>query len=369
MKWSYHRYLANTKLIAENESTLKVESPTPIADILDIFTEFYICRIAADGRPILGTGRYRVAEFEKEKGRAVLEYANPADRDDQTPQRIVATAEPSAERRVSELKDGIVDAALNLERVEGKLLFEPGFQWGRAANTLSSIFYLNCKQGIFTSPKARLAVNHAVDTEALVRDVFHGLAIPSTTVVSQFHLGARDEATPIPYNVSEARRLLEGVDTSKPVVIRTPTFMPDRAEAMARFVASSLEAIGLKVVMEVETDRAAYARQVGLEKRIGDMALFDSSPHSTFRVLNDKVDSTTQAVWWQGYQDAETDRLIQLANEAVEDEDRQVAYSLALDRLREDPPWIYLVHPVEVFGARLDLAGVSLNCKGSLDIA
>jgi len=369
MKWSYNRYFANARFIAENERTVVVENPMPLADILDIFTEFYICRVAADGQPVLGTGRYRVVEFNKEEGRAVLEYAKPSDNEALSPQRIVATAEPSAEKRLEQLRQGIVDAALNLERVEGELEFEPTLQWGKAANTLSVIYYLNCLQGIFTSPKARLAVNYAIDTEALIREVFHNLAIPATTIVSPFHLGADQAALkPIPYDVAKARQLLAGLDTTTPISLRTPKYMPERALAITRFVVAALEAVGLNVVADVETDRPAYARQVGHDKRIGDMALFDSSPHSTYRVLDDKISSINRAVWWQGYEDAEVDRLIQVANHSVQDGDRQNGYGQCLSRLNENPPWLYLVHPVEVFAAKLDVRGLSINCKGALDI-
>ncbi|KAH6674798.1 hypothetical protein B0J14DRAFT_22253 [Halenospora varia] len=368
MRWSYHRYLAHAKFIAEDDRIIRVENPEPIADILDVFTEFYICRVAPDGKPVLGTGRYRVIEFAQEEGRAVLQHANPNGRNCYSPYCIIATAEPSAEKRLNYLFEGSVDIALNLERVEEELKFESNFQWGRVTNTLSIIYYLNCHEGIFASAEGRLAVNHAVDTTALVREVFHNLAIPSTTVVSPFHLGAAETLTRIPYDVAEARRLLEGLDTSKPVVLRTPTYMPERAEAITRFVAASLEAVGLHVVVEVEADRPAYARQVGLEKKIGDLALFDSSPHSTYRVLDDKISSVTRAVWWQGYHDTEVDRLMKIANDTVLDEDRQDAYGRVLERLRQNPPWLYLVHPIEVFGAKKDLQGLSLSCKGVLEI-
>jgi hypothetical protein len=144
--------------------------------------------------------------------------------------------------------------------------------------------------------------------------------------------------------------------------------MPDRAEAITSFVVKSLKAVGLMVEVEVEEDRAAYARRVGLEKKIGHMALFDSSSQSTFRVLDDKTSSETKAFWWQGYQDAAVDDLIKVASCAVEHEDREEAYSVCLKRLRENPPWLYLVHQGEVFAARLGLQGLSLDCKGVLNI-
>ncbi|RDW59159.1 hypothetical protein BP5796_12083 [Coleophoma crateriformis] len=368
MRWNYHRYLAHTQITADDHWNITVASPEPIADILDIFTEFYICRVAADGKPVLGTGPYRVMEFDASEGRAVLEHASGTEQG-RRPQRIIATAEPSAEKRLGQLRDGIVDVALNLERVEEELHFDPNFQWGRALNTLSIIYYLNCQEGMFTTANARLAINHAIDTAALARDVFHNLAVPSATVVSPFHLGAQEAALePISYDVAKARQLLEGMDISVPIVLRTPTYMPERAEAITRFVVSSLEAVGLKVAVEVEVDRPAYARQVGLDKNIGDLALFDSSPHSTYRVLNDKISSETRAIWWQGYEDREVERFIEMANHAVEDGARQAAYRQVLERLRENPPWLYLVHPVQVFAARLDLEGFCLNCKGVLDI-
>lgn len=363
MKWSYARYLKDARITAEGAGIVRVENPEPIADILDIFSEFYINRFDASGHPLLGTGRYRVAEFEPLK-RAVLERING----DAGPQRIVALAEKHAEARYEQLRGGIADAVLNLERVEGRLVFDDAFEWGRAANTLSVMYYLNCSEGIFRSAAARLAVNHAVDPAAMAAEIFQGLAVPSSTIVSPFHLGAAKAGLqPIAYNPEKARRLLEGVDAGDTIRLRTPTFMPERAPEMSRFVAASLEAIGLKVEIETELDRPEYARQIG-RKEMGDMAIFDSSPHSTYRILNDKISSETQAVWWQGYDDAETEVLIKAANNAVEDGARDVAYARCLTRLHQNPPWLYLVHPVDVFAARRGIGGLSIDHKGTLNI-
>lgn len=363
MKWSYARYLANARISAEGAATVRVDNPDPIADILDIFSEFYIGRLDAGGRPVLGTGRYRVAEFEPTR-RATLERASGAG----GPERIVALAEKQADIRHAQLQDGAVDAALNLERIEGRLAFDEAFDWGRAVNTLSVMFYLNCSRGIFRSAQARRAVNHAVDTAAIAQEIFHGLAVPSATIVSPFHLGAAQaNLSPIAYDPETAKRLLGGVEAAGPIRLRTPTFMPERAPEISRFVAASLERVGLEVEIEVETDRPEYARQIG-RKEMGDMAIFDSSPHSTYRILNDKISSVTRAVWWQGFDDAETETLIAAANRAVGDHDRQRAYARCLTRLHHNPPWLYLVHPVDVFAARKGIGGLSIDHKGTLDI-
>ncbi len=364
MKWSYARYLADAKISAENDTTILVRNKHPIADILDIFTEFYICRFAPDGQPVLGTGPFRVVEFEP-KARAVLERVSGSDE----PTRVVAIAEPSADKRLALLRAGDVDAALNLERVEGRLAFDAKFQWGRAVNTLSVMYYLNCQEGIFRVPNARLAANYAVDTARIADEIFHGLAVPSASIVSPFHLGmATAGLLPIGYDPEKARELLREIGGSKRIKLRTPTFMPERALQVSRFVAAALDAVGFEVEIEVETNRPEYARQIG-RKEMGDLAIFDSSPHSTYRILNDKISSATRAVWWQGYDDAEAERLIAAANSAVEPHARERAYAACLTYLNANPPWLYLVHPVDVFAAGKEIAGLSIDHKGTLIIA
>ena len=143
--------------------------------------------------------------------------------------------------------------------------------------------------------------------------------------------------------------------------------MPERAPQISAHVAASLRDVGFTVDVETEHDRPEYARQVGA-KRIGDLAIFDSSPQSTFRVLDDKVSSRSRAVWWQGYDDPQADDLIAAAGAAVTPGEREAAYARCLARLRANPPWLYLVHPVHVFAAAPAVGGVTIDPRGSLVI-
>ncbi|KAJ4332428.1 hypothetical protein N0V95_009667, partial [Ascochyta clinopodiicola] len=286
MPWSYSRYFARTEIVAKDDRTVRFTSPEPFADVLDILCEFWPVRFAANGKPVLGTGPYEVVEFERENGigKATLQRVNPSRHGG--PHIVIATHEPDGGKRLQLLKDGVVDVALNLERADDlkSIDFNPSLQWGRITSTLSAMFYLNCTQGLFQSPDARRAVNLAIDNDALVAQVYRGLAIPSATIVSPFHLGSAEaNLHPIPFDPDTARKLLEPLDTSTPITLRTPTYMPEHAEKIARFVATSLQAVGLAVEIQVETNRPEYARSIGLRKQIGDLALFDSTPNSTFR--------------------------------------------------------------------------------------
>jgi peptide/nickel transport system substrate-binding protein len=201
-----------------------------------------------------------------------------------------------------------------------------------------------------------------------VRDVFRGLAVPSTTIVSPAHLGMATAAlAPIPCDPARARALVEGLGGPRDLLLRTPTHMPERSPEISRFVADALERIGFRVAIETEEDRPEYARQVG-RKRIGDLAIFDSSPHSTFRVLDDKISSAQRAVWWQGYRDAPTQELVAAANAAVSHEAREAAYAACLRRLQQNPPWLYIAHPVALAAARPGAPPLALDAKGTIAI-
>ena len=365
MKWSYARYLAAARISEGEGNSVIVENPEPFADILDIFSEFYISRRDAAGHDTLGTGPYRITDFTPGR-KAIL--ARVAAQSDSLPDRIMLEAAAHAEDCWRMLGEGETDVAIHLDHMEHPPPVDARFDWGRRLNPLSVMFYLNCASGAFTAPDLRLAANLAVDKTKLVQTVFHGLAETAATIVSPAHLGMQSaKLDPIPFDPARARRLLDHAGGPRAITLRTPTAMPERAPEISRFVADALNDVGFKVTIETQADRPEYAREVG-RKEIGDLALFDSSPHSTFRVLNDKISSRTKAVWWQGYDNPQMEALIRAANDTVEIGAREAAYAACLRHLNEDPPWLYLVHPISLFAARLGVVPLALTSKGTLHV-
>lgn len=363
MPWSYARYFAGASFTARTADCLEVHLPQPFGDIVDVFSEYYLCRETADGAPTLGTGPYRVSDWQAGQS-ATLERVGG-----NGPQRLRLIAEPDADARWEALRDGVVDIAHHLERRDTPQRRDPRFSWHLQANTLSVMSYLNASSGLFSHPQARLAINHAVDVDAIIAELFHGLAVPTASVVSQFHLGSAQAALqPIPYAPERARVLFSTLEHSAELVLRTPLHMPERAAEVTAMVQQALAAVGVTARIERQTDRPEYAREIG-RKQMGDVAIFDSSPHSTYRVLNDKVSSATRGVWWQGHDDPQLETLILNANHALGHAARAVAYGRCLARLHANPPWLYLFNPVEIAAARPGLDGVSLNHKGLLLIS
>jgi peptide/nickel transport system substrate-binding protein len=153
MPWSYARYLKTAIISSRDNKTVCIENPEPFTDIQDILCEFYPCRMDKDGKPILGTGKYRVVEFERQNyvGKATLHRVDKSEVE--TPEVIIAIQNQDGERRLEALRVGVVDVALNLERADDLTVidFDPALSWGRVSTTLSAMFYLNTTKGIFSS--------------------------------------------------------------------------------------------------------------------------------------------------------------------------------------------------------------------------
>jgi peptide/nickel transport system substrate-binding protein len=363
MPWSYARYLDGARYEALSRDVVGITTTAPLGDLPEILSEFHLIRADASGAPVIGTGRFRVVEHAP--GRALLAAVDSTTQ----PSRVTLIAERDAEARHALLASGGADAALHMERMRAPLPPTPGIAWIRAVNTLSVMFYLDCGKGLFASPEARLAANLAVDRQRILDEALHGLGVLATTIVSPFHLGARKAAlVPIPHDPERAKRLFAQAGATEPILLRTPTHMPERSPEITAMVAQDLERAGVPCRIETEHDRPEYARQIG-RKRIADMAIFDSSPHSTYRVLSDKISSRVKGLWWQGHDDPELEPLIEQANRTLDDAARAAAYARCLRRLHENPPWLYLLHPVEAVGARDTLRGLSLDPRGILRIA
>ncbi|PJE30931.1 peptide/nickel transport system substrate-binding protein [Pseudooceanicola antarcticus] len=360
MPWSYARYLAGAQITADGP-TLTIETPKPFPDLPEILSEFYLPRMDAAGRPVLGTGPWQVEDFTA--GQQVLLRR----REDGRQLRFVAM--PLAEDRLAALQAGQVQAATHMERLEHILRGIDGFAWQEQTSTLSVMAYMNGFEGAFTDPNARLAANLALDRQRLAEEVMGGLAQPSDTIVSPWHFGHEAGGlSPLRYDPEEARRLLALSEGPREVVLRSPTYMPEGAPEIARFMAEAWNAIGFETRVEIAEDRPQYARDIG-EKRMGDAAIFDSSPHSTFRVLDDKISSLSRAVWWQGVSDAQVDAGFDAARHLTDTTERATAYGRLLRRLQAAPPWAYLFHPVLCLAHVPALQGLSLDHKGILRIA
>jgi peptide/nickel transport system substrate-binding protein len=356
----YSPYLESLRFEQVGETQLLVESSSPTGDLADIFAAVYVGKQTGAAEPPLGTGPFCVEEYvDGELLR--LSSVHGSKHGSQFSELIILQI-GSVSERYSALLKGQVDLATGLELLPS-IPEKDGLTWRKSTNTLSVTGFLNGYGIPFSQPDARLAINLAVDVDEIIDNVWPGLAEPAATVVSPFHFGFSDALSPHGYDPERAKALFDACDMPEELVLRTPLVIPDRAPHVAEIILEQLSRIGIRVRIEVETDRPKYALDTS-RKRIGHMALFDSSPLSTYRVLQEKISSQTQGLWWQGVKDSKADQLTGAAHRSVDNFKRRKAYSRCLSWLHENPHWLYLYHPVKLFAHRPELAGIDMDHAG-----
>ncbi len=361
MEGPYVPYLSQLDVQIESAHRISFESDRPMGYLPEILSGVMVGETAT-GSVANGTGPYRVADYIDGQELTLVQ----TDRTKGRYPRIQIVAIQAAEERLRALRSGAVHVASALESL-GRSVDPQGISIHETVNTLSVTGFCNGFHRPFADPLARLGINLAVDVNSIIREIWSGMAIPATTVVSPNHLGYPAHLTPHPYDPEAARRLFDKVDMPSVLQIRTPHTVPDRALEVANMIAQYLSNIGIDANIDDQENRPLYAREVGA-KEIGHLGIFDSSPRSTYRVMWEKISSKARGLWWQGVTDDRADELIDDAALAFESRDRDLAYAKALCWLHENPHWLYLYHPIKLWGRDPSVQGITMDAGGMFRI-
>lgn len=357
----YADYLSQVSFEAVSRDVFRMYCPTATADYLDLLPAFYVYKPMGAGVQPLGTTSYRLESYEPGVGLEVSAVRPEPDR----PDGIAFVGIGSAADRLELVAAGLHDACVAIESLPRQLVEASGVHVHGVPNTLSVTMFLNGFEGVFADAKARVAINHALNIDELITEVWRGHAVPAATVVSPFHYGYPHDRERLSYDPETARRLFDKCDMPDKLRFRAPLVTPDRAPEIVAQVCHQLARIGVEATYELEPDRPKYARDVS-QKQIADGAVFDSSPLSTFRILVEKVSSRERGLWWQGVADLHIDALIETARGEHAELARWQAYKACLDALAVRPPWLYLFHPVRVMGKKDPNLGLTLDHSGVL---
>lgn len=343
----WRQYLG-TATIEGDGLHLRITLGEPMADLLDVLVQGFVASPACLARldagelaAMAGTGPYRVEVVATGEVRLV-----PTATSSNKPP-LVFRAMPDAEDRAGALRAGTAQVATNLPFTVD---LGPGLTRVEILNPVAIIFLMNAAKGPLADSRLRRALDLALEREALVRDVMEGGARPLHGFVSPAHFGAEPAAAPAS-DRDLARRLVAeaGYPDGLTLGVSCPTRLPDEAVRLTAALADQLAQIGIGLDVTYHEDREAYAHQVR-RKEIRDLAVFDSSPLSTYRVLVEKLDARVKGSWWEGYHNAEVEALIDAGRRCPDGEKRADIYRQAYRAMQADPPWLTLYNPLRVVG-------------------
>ncbi len=371
----YSQYLKGMEVEVLDEAGIRVTLAHPIADLFDILAYGHIVSpraVEAAGddlvRRAVGTGPYRLVVCEPDV--RIEAVANP-DHFDGPPahDRIVWIKGETGASRVAMLEAGDADIANGLDPVAARRLAAADFTVREFLAPTAIIYMFNASRGPLADPRLRLALNLAIDRDALVPRVLKGAGSPLHGFISPVHYGADRSAPPFAQDRDEARRLIAeaGHGGGLTLDVYCPTRLPDEAQALTAEVEAQLADLGIRFRIHLEADRTHYANQVRL-KNIHDLCVFDSSPMSAFRVLHEKIDSRVKGAWWEGYANPQVERLLDEGRRTVDPAAREAVYRRCYRLLQQDPPWLFLYNHHRTIGLAGHHAGWTMRADGVLDV-
>ena len=365
MQNPYPHYLKHVKFSVVDRLTLEAYCSEPTGDIADFLSEILIRKQDKNGIYSIGTGAYRFENYNPRRLIRLKRMESNANRLQRyVYDNITFKITEDAEERYELLTGGDIDYAMNIDPREGKA-DSSNLIWHKTVSTTSIIGLLNGSIPPFNNPIARKAINYAIDVDQLINLHLHGNAVPVSSVISPWHCGFESTLKRLPYDPDEAKRLFSQVDMPDRLEINVPVSQPAEGPLIGEFIVQQLEKIGISSDLHVYTDRRQYAHNVG-EKRIGNIAVMDSTPLSTFRVLFDKISSVEKGVWWQGIIDKQADELIHEANTEPDSGMREIKYARVVHYLNRNPHWLYLYHPIITSASRSDVRNIEQMHSGIL---
>lgn len=360
-------YLEGVKIRATDSLTLEIETLQPLADLLDLLVDIPV--INSQSLPeLIGSGPYQV--FEAVTGKVVLD-AFPLHWAGEPPvKRLIWLAEADPQRRIDELNQGRVDLVVDAP-ADYVASSQHALTFIKQKSHLCVIFLLNLFSGPTRDPNVRKALNHAINLQAIIDHpkIAAGQAAPLAGPLSLRHPGTPAALAPYRFDPALARELLVEAGYAKGLELQLalPARFPDESIPLAELIAAQLREVGVKANLTVYQDRPGYAHRVR-DKKFGDIACFDSSPASAWRVYVEKLDSRRQGPWWQGYHSDALNALLDQIAATKDNPARAKLMEQAFRLVHDDAPWLFLYAPDTHWAISARFSGWQPTAEGRVRI-
>src|SRR6266850_2461557 len=237
-----------------------------------------------------------------------------------------------------------------------------------AASNSSAVWYvtLNTRHPILKDRRVRQALNHAVNKEAIIRDILRDTAIVSRGPISPVYGPYYEENTArYPHDLEKARALLK--DAGYAGGFELGFLVPESGSGMqspvemATVIQANLAQIGVRAKIQT-MEWGAYLRKY-LEQP--DMAEMSWNPsigdpdHMMYMLLSS--DRFPPAFNSGYYQNDRVDDLLRRARTTIDEKARVPLYREAQKLVVEDAPWIFVDHGKQVIVHRKRVQGFKLH--------
>ncbi len=304
----------------------------------------------------VGTGPYKFVRWRKDEEVVLAAHAGYW-RGAPALKTVVFKPIPETSTRVAALQTGEVDIAVNIPpHLAPALQQDPRVRVSRAPSVRTIFIPIYTVKGgkpiahPVADPRVRRAMLHALDAEAIIRDVLEGQGVRTATILTERHFGFDPAMKPAPHDPDRARKLLAeaGYPNGVDLVLNSPDGRYIKDKEVAEAVAGQLTKVGLRTVART-FEWATYLNKMVYVHAADPMYLIgwgnttwdaDGSYFPLFHAGELLANHASSAL----------DRLLEEAKVSMSPARRRELYGQAARLMQEDVPVLPLYQQVDLYG-------------------
>jgi len=369
--------IADVRVDSPGQVTFVLSKPSPYA-LLDINEGRILPRhVYADLEPeqwhrtdfskgLVTNGPFRLAEWKP--GQAIILERNPRYYEEGLPglDRIVFRIVPDAGIRMQQLLAGETDVLHSVPpEAAGRIVARDDLRLVRLDQRMYTYICWNNRRPPFDDPRVRRALTMALDRDAILRTLAHGMGRPSASPIVSSQWAADPSLRPLPFDRAGAKRLLEQAGWSdsdgdgvldkdgKPLSFDLEFNRGNTLrENIALNAAAQLAEVGVRAV-----PRSVEWARFQAKHNEGDFDAFVASRIASTRV-NLESYTTGAPRNYPGYSNPEIDRLNALAVAASSFDEARPLWHEAQKVLAQDQPIAHLFEQDRLHAVNRRLEGV-----------
>ncbi|MHB0882118.1 ABC transporter substrate-binding protein [Paenibacillus sp. SEL1] len=280
--------------------------------------------------------------------------------------KIIVRSIPDNTARFNALQNGEIDLMEDLNPDDAKQL-DGNSDLVKIERPSFNVAYIgfNLKKKTFNNPKVRQALNHAVNKQAIIDALFAGQAKPAVNPMPPTLWGYNDSIQDYAYDLDKAKSLLAeaGFPNGLPEPLTfyampvSRPYMPD-GKKVAEAIQADFEKIGVKVNIQ-SPEWATYLDDVKAGEK-DDLYMLgwngdNGDPDNFLYTLLDK--DTIPGNNRSFYVNEELHKILVKAQVEVDQDKRAEMYKQAQVIIKQDAPWIPLVHSTPLMAGKANLKG------------
>jgi len=320
----------------------------------------------------VGTGPFIFKSWERGKNITLIrndKYWNYAAKVNEVEFRVI----PLSKDRLDELRQGSIHIADNLSPDDiADIKYDPNLYLYLRPSFNVGYLAMNNEKLPFNVREVRVAINHAIDKEKLINDVFDNLAKPAKTYIPPFLWGYNDNLESYEYNPEKSSQLLakagfpNGFKTTLWVMDAARDYFPKPLET-AQFIKDNLKQVNIDAEIKVFSLNEYLAKihdgehQMALIGWTGD---FTDPDNFLYTLLASENAKPGLAGNYSFYRSKEVDQLLAQARQTSNMVFRRSLYRSVQEMVNYDAPSVPLVHTMPALAARLSVKGYAPHMTG-----